>query len=852
MSSTPSYDKPLPPISRPKRLQRSKSMATTVRSSSRSRSSSKSRRGSMASGSSQGSNSGKSMMQIIIQALNTPIVEPEHRRKSRSSLTDSSSVFSRFRRSEEKRKADEEPPTLRHLKSASSLRTTTMSLLSDYGSFRNSIMSGSVEERTRSEIVESATRYYTSMLDYLKEVDSLPPVVRDTLEVQRLHQQLKFTAELLSPANNEEQSEQAILLLDNTLMLVKKLLSDVQNLLLQQTEVPSRFSEEEHRDEDECREEVQEGEIYEEESSSTEGVYEYDIPDTHLAILITEPDDEPPKPVRGGLRKMKSSMAVLGGGSSRVEEPARDSGYGTADSQLESPSEEQPKRSLPSRRVRFSQQENLSRYTVVDLSENIEDVSHSLSAVNACPLFADDARSETPISKSLDTVDVTYGQDGIPVAMSSAAIIEQLIQDLELVPVEKKETPIANFSDIIFTTFRFFWEPEEFLEQLEATYDGTYLNDRKLSVALLVRLWVLAYWLPQDSQKKGLIKKVQRFLGKALSDGFVWGTILIDMLTRLEQYAENPDRSAIIREVPEMQYEAMPFRFVDFSRDMPLLRGSYQNIRVMAFNNSTGCMELARQLTLKESALYLRLTAREVISRFIVTDEENKEASLAREKMGSLKDFSCIVYRWAAWNILRRPTPFKRAKAFGFMMRLAKYLLSLRNFSSAHSVFNGALSIHLDILFQTEAELMPKTRKNMAYIAKFFDDNKDISMQSSAQPTVPIMATYAGKLTRLLESKGIMVPSKVDESVKLVNISFFRAATRITYAMESNQHPYDFKAHAPLQEFIDYIFKEVPSEDEIYEQYLKIKHEEQSGAPFPKPGLMRRLRTNSMMTLPKF
>ncbi|KAL5501777.1 hypothetical protein ACEPAH_9037 [Sanghuangporus vaninii] len=852
MSSTPSYDKPLPPISRPKRLQRSKSMATTVQGSSASRSSSKSRRGSMASGSSQGSNSGKSMMQMIIQALNTPIVQPEHRRKNRSSLTDSSSVFSRFRRSEEKRKADEEPPALRHLKSASSLRTTTMSLLSDYGSFRNSIMSGSVEERTRSEIVESATRYYTSMLDYLKEVDSLPPVVRDTLEVQRLRQQLKFTAELLSPANNEEQSEQAILLLDNTLMLVKKLLSDVQNLLLQQTEVPSRISEEEDRDEDDNRGEAQEGEVYEEESSSTEGIYEYDIPDAHLAILITEPDDEPPKPVRGGLRKMKSSMAILGGGSSRVEEPTRDSGYGTADSQLESPSEEQPNRPLPSRRVRFSQQENLSRQTVIDLSENIEDVAQSLTAIDACPLFAEEARSETPVSKPPDTVDVTYGQDGIPVAMSPAAIIEQLIQDLGLVPVEKEEPPIANFSDIIFTTFRFFWEPEEFLEHLEAAYDNTYFNDRKLSVVLLVRLWILAYWLPQDSQKEGLIKKVQRFLGKALSDGFVWGTILIDMLTRLEQYAEDPGRSAIVCEVPQMQYEAMPFRFVDFSRDMPLLRGSYQNIRVMAFNNSTGCMELARQLTLKESALYLRLTAREVISRFIVTNGESKEASLAREKMDNLKDFSCTVYRWATWNILRRSTPFKRAKAFGLMMRLARYLLSIRNFSSAHSIFNGALSIHLDILFQTEEELMPKTRRNMAYVAKFFDDNKDISMHSSAQPTVPIMAAYAGRLSRLLEAKGIMVPSKVDESVKLVNISFFRAATRITYAMESNQHPYDFKAHAPLQEFIDYTFKEVPSEDEIHEQYLKAKHEEQSGAPLPKPGLMRRLRTNSMMTLTKF
>lgn len=71
-------------------------------------------------------------------------------------------------------------------------------------------------------------------------------------------------------------------------------------------------------------------------------------------------------------------------------------------------------------------------------------------------------------------------------------------------------------------------------------------------------------------------------------------------------------------------------------------------------------------------------------------------------------------------------------------------------------------------------------------------------MRSSAQPTIPIMgkcsairyqfltfikllATYAGKLTRLSEVKGIETKSKVDESVMLINISYLKTATRITY-----------------------------------------------------------------------
>lgn len=34
---------------------------------------------------------------------------------------------------------------------------------------------------------------------------------------------------------------------------------------------------------------------------------------------------------------------------------------------------------------------------------------------------------------------------------------------------------------------------------------------------------------------------------------------------------------------------------------------------------------------------------------------------------------------------------------------------------------------------------MPKARRNMNLVTKFFNENNDISMQSSALPTVPIM-----------------------------------------------------------------------------------------------------------------
>ncbi|KAI5117450.1 hypothetical protein M0805_005827 [Coniferiporia weirii] len=812
-----------------------------------------------ASGSAQSSksnstpNSGVTMMQAIRNHLNTNLSEaygmppkkrPPSQATTTTTTTDRSSTATSFFRRLEDRISDEPkeseatsvPNTpvsdprphgenARRGESTPRMWDTTSLLLSHYNTFRSSIVSSS--GTVCDEVLLAAQAYHKSMQRYLKLVDELPPCVRDTLDVKRLRQQLEQTIDLLEPVAGDSNSEQAILLLDNTLMLVKTILSDVQDLLLEHGS-PTSWSavDEDERDTD---------------TSSVE--YE----------IVDYPPSEHVEKAAGGakgmsqqnLRRTKSSMAILSGFQKMTVAPSictNDDASAESATLVDLPTATEPEPDTQRiRRPLLTQHPSQTQETLVDYSQNIAAVSESLDAFKSVPLFA--SRPRGTFSKPADTVNVTYGQDGTALAMSPAAIIEELCKEQSLAKIDK---PGDGFIDIIFTNFRCWWTPDELLNQFWEAYDSSYQDARKLSIVLLVRRWVLSYWEPCD---RVAIPDLRRFLGTALRDELVCSPIAVDILTRLQYYLEKGS-SAVIRADTTMKMEKMPFKLLDVARDMPLARGEYGSVRLLEFNDRESCEELAHQLTLKESDMYLQLNSAEVVNCFVHPGADPK----AEAKLRHQREFSSNLKRWATYSVLKRNNPAKRAKTFAFFARLAKFCLRLRNYSSAHSIYNGLESIHIDALALTKAELSAKGKRTMNLLAKFFSENKDISMHSSAMPTVPVMATYAGKLQRLKEVKASMyTASKIDGSVQLINISLFRGATRVIYAMESNQIAYRFKAHAPVQGYLDFLFGLVPAnEEELHKRFLEVKQLELNDVQERKTGFFcNRLHSGSTAALSK-
>lgn len=184
----------------------------------------------------------------------------------------------------------------------------------------------------------------------------------------------------------------------------------------------------------------------------------------------------------------------------------------------------------------------------------------------------------------------------------------------------------------------------------------------------------------------------------AKTDHVVPDDLFMSILKSLETY-ERGNGNAFGTVSTTWELEKMPFRIADVARGMPLIRGEYNNVHLTQFNNHESCEEFARQLTLKESALYLDLNSAEIVQCIVVPGSN----PAAEYKLKRQRQFSCLLKRWATHSVLKESDPSKRAKTFAFLARLAEVCIRLRNFSSAHSIYNGLESVHINSLPRTKA-----------------------------------------------------------------------------------------------------------------------------------------------------
>lgn len=584
-------------------------------------------------------------MQKLFNVLNTPTnvhaleaarrsSKPAASAKPQSVIPRSPSVFSFFAQPDE---SSAHPTSFR-------LRETTATLVNHYNAFRSSIVLSSGV--ACGELQAQAQEYQKIMRDYLAQFAILPNYVRGLPHVKRLGEQLEQIVAILEAVTAQEGGEQAIAYLDATMAISKALLKSAHDVLLNSKSVIKRSP-----------------------SIDEDSDVEYEVANPAVANLVGKCDG--PESSRT-LRRMRSSMPAV--------YPTTGPGFGGTAIPLDY--DQQTRRPL------VFQDDHAS--TDVTQMLNLEAFSESLKVLRDVALSSQNKR--TKHRKPEDTREVTYGQDGTPIAMSGAAIIKELIRQQSVAIVD---SPGDGFIDIILTNFRFWWTPTQLLEHLRVQYRSAKIPFRKTVIIYLVGRWILSYWKSSD---RVVIASIRQLINCVLNDCVISHQAILILLERLQRY-QDEGGDAIERPNAFWEVEKMPFRIADVTRDMPLTRGDYENVRLLQFNDHESCEEFARQLTLKESVLYLNLSPAEVVRCFV----DPGSAPEAEMKLRRQRDFSSQLKRWVAFSILKEKNPSKRARTFGFLARVANVCIRLRNFSSAHSIYNGLESMHIDSLPLTKA-----------------------------------------------------------------------------------------------------------------------------------------------------
>lgn len=434
----------------------------------------------------------------------------------------------------------------------------------------------------------------------------------------------------------------------------------------------------------------------------------------------------------------------------------------------------------------------------------------------------DDDNHETPKSGEYDArfwlvshdhhpKDVAFASDGALMGATLDVLVEKLTPHDTLVD--------PAFLDTFFLTFRLFTTATKLLQALEVRFDLSpphsmpindatirLWNERKLTpirlrVLNFLRLWLDAHWKKEDGEA---IQPMLDFVDERLCKAFPNDSPrLRDQIVKLrdgQQPVKKHSRKLSKTFSPTASSAPPPPPTPILNRALfGALRSGAKGIVITDFD----ALELARQLTLMESALFQAIAPEDLLQT-------------GRRKVASLTAMSTLSNRitgWVADSILDETDPKRRAALLKFFIKLSARCLELNNFSTLFALLAGLNSSTILRLKKTWDALAPKYRHLMDRLRVLIEHSRNHReyrqrLKEANLPALPFLGLILTDITFTSDGNQNFRPSTVDPDVKLINYDKYIKLARIASDFERYQTPYNLAAVSDVQAWLERVLAE--------------------------------------------
>ncbi|KAI0031075.1 ras guanine nucleotide exchange factor domain-containing protein [Vararia minispora EC-137] len=447
--------------------------------------------------------------------------------------------------------------------------------------------------------------------------------------------------------------------------------------------------------------------------------------------------------------------------------------------------------------------------------------------------------------------DVAYNKDGHLVGATLPALVEKMTPHSSITD--------AAFSAVFFLTFRLFSSPAELVQALIDRYNllpppgiteqQMYVWQQckglpvRLRVSNFVKTWLDIYWrLEADSEVLPLLHDFNRdalahmFPGPAAR---IHDMIILRMTQARERETQNNTLPVPATPRPDRSRDAgMPLNppVVNSPSEIPrpimtkpllaaLRRKDFASISVTDFDP----LELARQMTLMECALFCAITPEEVL-------DASGEPALNVRKVTSL---STVVTGWVAECILNESDTKRRVGLVKFFIKVAdirpvltdwpQRCTSLNNFSTSRSILAALDSSTIARLHQTWAGVAAKHKTQIMQLEaarKLADHARNYreyrtALRNTAPPAVPFLGLYLTDLTFCREGNPSHRTSPIAADKKLINFNKYHKMARIVQDLQRFQVPYTFQVIPEVQTFLHDAFERSKHHGDLQDLYRR-------------------------------
>ncbi|KZV73767.1 ras GEF [Peniophora sp. CONT] len=445
--------------------------------------------------------------------------------------------------------------------------------------------------------------------------------------------------------------------------------------------------------------------------------------------------------------------------------------------------------------------------------------------------------------------EVAYNSDGHLVGASLRALVEKLTPHNSLVD--------QGFLNVFFLTFRLFTTPTDLLQAIITRYNllppaemsnseelmAVWMQRKgvpvRLRVSNLIRNWLESYWRPEKDNV--VLSPLNDFNRDALALMFPGPSTRIKEMVRVRAaQAESFDRGSGTPAMPatpsrpsmsgHMPQAGLPLNLnppvVNSPSEIPrpiMTKALLSRLRTRDFSSIAvtdfDSLELARQLTLMECAMYCSISPDELL-------EGSGEGSSNRASVRAMSGLSTTITGWVAESILNETDAKRRTALLKFFIKLADRCTAIHNYSTSRSILAALDSSTIARLHQTWAGVPQKQKHQVEAIRKLADHARNYHeyrsrLRNTPPPAVPFLGLYLTDLTFCREGNPSTRASPLAPDKKLINFNKYHKMARIVQDMQRFQVPYTLKEIPEVQAYLADAFERSKHHGDLQDLYRR-------------------------------
>ncbi|WEW55523.1 Ras guanine nucleotide exchange factor bud5 [Emydomyces testavorans] len=408
-------------------------------------------------------------------------------------------------------------------------------------------------------------------------------------------------------------------------------------------------------------------------------------------------------------------------------------------------------------------------------------------------------------------------KDGQVIGGSLRALIEKL--------TAHESTPDAMFVSTFYLTFRHFASPVEFAEALIDRYD--YIGDNpkaggpvRLRVSNIFKGWLEAHWR-HDCDDVALPCILSFARTKLMVSLPTAGKRIIELVEKVSDL-HGPLVPRLVSSMGKTNTSIAQYVNPDQPLPAPIISKSQMNLLKQWRNGGQGIsildfdpMELARQMTLKESRIFCSILPEELLG----TEWMKKTGSLA-VNVRAMSTLSTDLANLVADCILQLEEPKKRALVIKQWVKIASKCLELNNYDSLMAIICSLNSSTISRLKRTWELVSQKTKHTLETLREIVDVSRNYAVlrsriQNHVPPCLPFVGTYLTDLTFVDHGNQDTRTLTADGgSIEVINFDKHMKTAKIISELQRFQIPYRLTEVPELQTWIQDQLVRVRSADE--------------------------------------